>query len=162
MNIKTGFSFIIAIQNWMDSRAGQTFLNYAYNWGAAVVILGTLFKLTHLSGANTLLFIGMGTEVFVFLISAFDRSSVFSKVREETRSSYSEYIAAPVTPDAHSEEIIKGYTKTMSEIYEKQIATMQENAVVTERIKEESVALEKNITHVNSIIGRVLNAFKAE
>lgn len=54
-------------------RAGQTFLNYAYSWGAAVVILGTLFKLTHLPGANTMLFIGMGTEVFVFFISAFDR-----------------------------------------------------------------------------------------
>ena len=57
----------------MDSVAGQTFMNYAYSWGAAVVILGTLFKLTHLPGANIMLFIGMGTEVFVFFISAFDR-----------------------------------------------------------------------------------------
>lgn len=48
-------------------------MNYAYSWGAAVVILGTLFKLTHLPGANVMLFIGMGTEVFVFFISAFDR-----------------------------------------------------------------------------------------
>lgn len=61
------------MQKWMDSVPGQTFLNYAYSWGAAVVILGTLFKLTHLPGANTMLFIGMGTEVFVFFISAFDR-----------------------------------------------------------------------------------------
>lgn len=48
-------------------------MNYAYSWGAAVVILGTLFKLTHLPGANIALFLGMGTEVFVFFISAFDR-----------------------------------------------------------------------------------------
>lgn len=53
--------------------AGQTFLNYAYSWGASIVILGTLFKLTHLPGANFFLFLGMGTEVFVFFISAFDR-----------------------------------------------------------------------------------------
>lgn len=52
---------------------GQTFMNYAYSWGAAVVILGTLFKLTHIPGANAMLFIGMGTEVFVFFISGFDR-----------------------------------------------------------------------------------------
>ena len=52
---------------------GQTFLNYAYSWGASIVILGTLFKLTHLPGANFFLFLGMGTEVFVFFISAFDR-----------------------------------------------------------------------------------------
>ena len=52
---------------------GQTFLNYAYSWGASIVILGTLFKLTHLPGANFFLFLGMGTEVLVFFISAFDR-----------------------------------------------------------------------------------------
>lgn len=66
-------NFIYFMQKWMDSVPGQTFLNYAYSWGAAIVILGTLFKLTHLPGANTMLFIGMGTEVFVFFISAFDR-----------------------------------------------------------------------------------------
>ena len=64
---------IYRIQKWMDSVAGQTFMNYAYSWGASIVILGTLFKLTHLPGANAMLFIGMGTEVFVFFISAFDR-----------------------------------------------------------------------------------------
>ncbi len=66
-------NFIYFMQKWMDSVPGQTFMNYAYSWGAAVVILGTLFKLTHLPGANVMLFIGMGTEVFVFFISAFDR-----------------------------------------------------------------------------------------
>ncbi|WP_419521119.1 gliding motility protein GldL [Leyella stercorea] len=64
----------------MDSVPGQTFLNYAYSWGASVVILGTLFKLTHLPGANIMLFAGMGTEVFVFFISAFDRP--FDKTQE--------------------------------------------------------------------------------
>lgn len=57
----------------MDSVAGQTFLNYAYSWGAAIVILGTLFKLTYLPYANFFLYLGMGTEVFVFFLSAFDR-----------------------------------------------------------------------------------------
>ena len=67
------FNVIYRLQKWMDSVPGQTFLNYAYSWGASVVILGTLFKLTHLPGANFWLFLGMGTEVFVFLLSAFDR-----------------------------------------------------------------------------------------
>ena len=64
---------VYKLQKWMDSVPGQTFLNYAYSWGASIVILGTLFKLTHLPGANFFLFLGMGTEVFVFFISAFDR-----------------------------------------------------------------------------------------
>lgn len=58
----------------MDSLAGKTFLNYLYSWGAAIVILGALFKLTHIPGANLMLFIGMGTEVVVFFFFAFDRS----------------------------------------------------------------------------------------
>ena len=66
-------NIIYRLQKWMDSVPGQTFLNYAYSWGAAVVILGTLFKLTHLPGANFWLFLGMGTEVVVFFLSAFDR-----------------------------------------------------------------------------------------
>lgn len=67
------FNIIVRLQRWMDSVPGQTFLNYAYSWGASIVILGALFKLTHLFGADIMLFIGMGTEVIVFFLSAFDR-----------------------------------------------------------------------------------------
>ena len=67
------YNIVYRLQKWMDSVPGQTFLNYAYSWGASVVILGTLFKLTHLPGANLMLFLGMGTEVIVFFLSAFDR-----------------------------------------------------------------------------------------
>ena len=73
MTTYSKFNFVYRLQKWMDSVPGQTFLNYAYSWGASIVILGTLFKLTHLPGANFFLFLGMGTEVFVFFISAFDR-----------------------------------------------------------------------------------------
>ena len=66
-------NFVYRLQKWMDSVPGQTFLNYAYSWGASIVILGTLFKLTHLPGANLMLYLGMGTEVVVFFLSAFDR-----------------------------------------------------------------------------------------
>ena len=67
------YNIVYRLQKWMDSVPGQTFLNYAYSWGASIVILGTLFKLTHLPGANLMLFFGMGTEVVVFFLSAFDR-----------------------------------------------------------------------------------------
>ena len=73
MTTYSKINIIYRLQKWMDSVPGQTFLNYAYSWGASIVILGTLFKLTHLPGANFFLFLGMGTEVFVFFISAFDR-----------------------------------------------------------------------------------------
>lgn len=61
------------VQHFLISYEGKTVLNFLYSWGAAIVILGALFKLTHLPGANLMLYIGMGTEVFVFFISAFDK-----------------------------------------------------------------------------------------
>lgn len=80
MSVYSKYNLVYRLQKWMDTVAGQTFLNYTYSWGASVVILGALFKLTHLPGANVMLFIGMGTEVFVFFISAFDRP--FDKTAE--------------------------------------------------------------------------------
>ncbi|WP_291530012.1 gliding motility protein GldL [Bacteroides sp. UBA939] len=60
------------LQDFMASYRGKVIMNYAYSWGAAIVIAGTLCKLTHLPGANLMLWLGMGTEVLVFFISAFD------------------------------------------------------------------------------------------
>ena len=83
-------NIILRIQDWIESVAGQTFLNYAYSWGAAVVILGALFKLTHIPGANAMLFIGMGTEVVVFFISGFDRPAALKREEELERTADSE------------------------------------------------------------------------
>ena len=80
MTTYSKLNVIYRLQKWMDSVPGQTFLNYAYSWGASIVILGTLFKLTHMSGADFFLFLGMGTEVLVFFLSAFDRP--FDKTTE--------------------------------------------------------------------------------
>ena len=68
-------SMITRFQDFLETRKGQTILNYLYSWGAAIVILGALFKLTHIKGADLMLFIGMGTEVLVFIISGFDRQA---------------------------------------------------------------------------------------
>jgi len=47
-------------------------MNFAYGMGAAVVIIGALFKLMHWPGASAMLIIGLGTEAFIFGLSAFD------------------------------------------------------------------------------------------
>lgn len=81
-------NIVVRLQHWMDSVPGQTFLNYAYSWGAAIVILGALFKLTHLSGGDFMLFIGMGTEVVVFFLSAFDRPFDKNEIGKELPHDY--------------------------------------------------------------------------
>ncbi len=57
----------------MRWEGGQRLFNFAYSIGAAIVIWGALFKILHLPGGNTLLCIGMGTEVIMFILTAFDR-----------------------------------------------------------------------------------------
>lgn len=58
---------------FISSEKGQRFFNFAYSIGAAIVIWGALFKILHLPGGNTLLSVGMGTEVLMFVLTAFDR-----------------------------------------------------------------------------------------
>ena len=47
-------------------------MNFCYGMGAAVVIIGALFKLMHWPGASAMLIIGLGTEALIFGLSAFD------------------------------------------------------------------------------------------
>ncbi|MPT34605.1 MAG: gliding motility protein GldL, partial [Flavobacterium sp.] len=47
-------------------------MNFAYGMGAAVVIVGALFKIMHWPGASPMLIIGLGVEAFIFALSAFD------------------------------------------------------------------------------------------
>ncbi|AEW87126.1 gliding motility protein GldL [Flavobacterium columnare NBRC 100251 = ATCC 23463] len=47
-------------------------MNFAYGFGAAVVIVGALFKLMHWPGASAMLIAGLGTEALIFGLSAFE------------------------------------------------------------------------------------------
>ena len=60
------------IDNLVRSKTYKTFMGYLYGWGAAVVIIGALFKIMHWPGANIMLIAGMGTETVIFFLSAFE------------------------------------------------------------------------------------------
>ena len=61
-----------SIRGFFSGDKGQRTFNYAYSIGASVVILGSLFKILHLPGADLMLIIGMGTEAAIFFLSSFD------------------------------------------------------------------------------------------
>ena len=73
--MKQNKSAISRFQDFLETEKGQTILNYLYSWGAAIVILGALFKLTHIEGADLMLFLGMGTEVLTFIVNGFERQT---------------------------------------------------------------------------------------
>jgi len=51
-------------------------MNFTYGMGAAVVIVGALFKIQHWPGASALLITGLLTEAFIFALSAFEAPDV--------------------------------------------------------------------------------------
>lgn len=59
-------------KGFLESRGFKLFMKYLYGIGAAVVIGGALFKIMHWPYANQMLIAGMGTEVLVFFVSAFE------------------------------------------------------------------------------------------
>ncbi len=69
----------------------KTFMGYVYGWGAAVVMIGALFKLEHLQYSGVLLAVGLCTEAFIFFLSAFEpplEIPEWSRVYPELKEDY--------------------------------------------------------------------------
>jgi gliding motility-associated protein GldL len=66
-------------------------MSVAYGLGASIVIIGALFKITHIRGANEALFVGMVTEAIIFALSALQKPHVeydWSKVHPQLDEDY--------------------------------------------------------------------------
>jgi len=58
---------------FLETKRGKNFMAKLYGIGAAVVILGALFKIQHWTGADEMLILGLGTEAIIFFFSAFEK-----------------------------------------------------------------------------------------
>jgi len=59
-------------KSFFESKKFKTTMNFVYGIVAAVVIVGALFKILHLKGADIMLSVGLLTEAGIFVISAFE------------------------------------------------------------------------------------------
>lgn len=57
----------------VNSKRFKNFMSKLYGWGAAVVILGAMFKILHYPGADIMLIVGLTTEAVIFFFSAFEK-----------------------------------------------------------------------------------------
>jgi len=71
-NLPEKKSLRLQLSEFMGSYRGKTLFNFFYGFGASLAILGLMFKLLHLGGANIMLGIGLGTEAFIFALSSFE------------------------------------------------------------------------------------------
>ncbi|MDR0743671.1 MAG: gliding motility protein GldL, partial [Tannerella sp.] len=65
--------YLNRLEMYLSSQKGKRVLGFCYSIGAAVVIIGALFKILHLPSANLVLTVAMITEALVFVISGFER-----------------------------------------------------------------------------------------
>ncbi|MBR0176648.1 MAG: gliding motility protein GldL [Bacteroidales bacterium] len=65
----TGFK---KFQAFTQSKKYKSFMGAVYGIGAAIVMVGAYFKLTHIAGADLMLAIGLGVEALIFFLSAFE------------------------------------------------------------------------------------------
>ena len=76
----------------------KTIMPKVYGIGAAVVIIGALFKILHMPGADEMLMIGLSTEAVIFFLSAFEpphQEVDWSKVYPELAEEYEAPAVAP-------------------------------------------------------------------
>ena len=170
-------NIISKLQRWMDSVPGQTFMNYAYSWGASIVILGTLFKLTHLPGANFFLFLGMGTEVFVFFIAAFDRpfekgtdideENVPVQGQKPEMVSFSPEIEdlarrVGMMPDTEDTKMFKEVFTSIYDVYKQQLVKLHSQLDSIDKMDEQMKIQAAYIGELNKIYGKMLDAIKVK
>ena len=69
-------SLLSSIEQVTEAKWYKLMMPKLYGWGAAVVILGALFKIEHLPGASYMLMAGLGMEAIIFFFSAFEKPHV--------------------------------------------------------------------------------------
>jgi gliding motility-associated protein GldL len=94
---------------YLSSDRGKRLLNFFYSWGASIVILGAMFKILHVAGANTMLAAGMITEFLVFFIFGFEKPSsdyhwedVFPVLKSKNPMDRPDFSNTPVSAIIHS------------------------------------------------------------
>lgn len=149
-------------KGFLKSRTGKVTMNFIYGAAAAVVIVGALFKILHWPGANEMLIIGMFTEAFVFLISAFDPPSdgyewerVYPILAEKDpeipalESGASDW-TAPQLPEIPS-DLFTGLSNTMADLNQEvsKLGSVADAAGATNEYADRIRSASSKIEHLN-------------
>ena len=165
------------VERFLSSDRGQSFFNFAYSIGAAIVIWGALFKILDLPGGDLLLTVGMGTEVIMFILTAFDRPPreyrwedvfpVLDSHRDADRPVMTGASGLAVTPAAprqasgdvndhvariaEAADALAGVSATLMEQYKAAGSDSEEISRVSADYLEQMRSLTRNIAGLNAI-----------
>lgn len=168
------------IERFLHGEKGQRFFNFAYSIGAAIVIWGALFKILHLPGGSLLLCIGMGTEIAMFILTAFDRPPreyawedvfpVLDTKNAEDRPDFSHSNTLPQGGVAISDDLQTGVVPQVAvpQISGEQLAQGEEIAQASREylegmqgIAEQLKTLNETTRALNDVSSTLLNSYQA-
>jgi gliding motility-associated protein GldL len=151
--------------SFFESKKFKTTMNFVYGIGAAVVIVGALFKILHLKGADLMLSVGLLTEAAIFVISAFepvhmdpDWSLVYPELaggeptekKKSTGGSVSQQLDSMLAQAKIGPELIEslgtGLTSLSSNV--KEMANLSNAAVATNEYAESASKAAKNMSSI--------------
>jgi hypothetical protein len=135
--------------------------NMLYGFGAAIVILGALFKIQHWEGGSLLLTIGMITEVLIFTYSAFEK-----KTEEIDESSRTDPYNPTAIIKAQKEYVkeIKDAIKNISlinEVHKNQLKLVKDSTDAYKTINTEANSLAQHTYFMSKTYCSILKAMKS-
>jgi gliding motility-associated protein GldL len=162
-----------------ESKGWKKTMAYAYGWGAAIVIIGALFKITHWPGADMMLIIGMSVEAVIFFLSAFeplheevDWSLVYPELagmEGEDRAvkgpegSVSQQLDSMLAEAKVGPELIEGLGNGLKSLSENvgNMADLSGATVATKEYAENIVKVNSNLVGMNNSYDRAMTALDA-
>lgn len=135
-------------------------MNFAYGMGAAVVIIGALFKITHIEigplTGNLMLTVGLLVEAAIFALSAFEPVE-----DEHVNSKSGGNIGHPDLDNSYKEykkelDTASKQLRSINELYKTQLESAEDLKELRNKTKE----LVSNLTSINDTVGGVINILK--
>ena len=165
-------------KSFFESKKWKKTMNFIYGVGAAVVIVGALFKILHLPGANIMLSVGLLTEAGIFTISAFepvhsepDWSLVYPELAggeptDRKGGSVSQQLDSMLTQAKVGPELIESLGSGLQSLSSnvKDMASMSSAAVATTEYAESASKAASNmnaISESSSVVSDSLGTFSS-
>lgn len=139
------------------SKKWKLFMAKLYGFGAAVVIVGAMFKIMHWPGAGAMLVIGLSTEAVIFIFSAFEPihedpkwELVYPELALAHADDFDPHAIEHKKHDHHEEESKESVSAKLDKM-------LEDAKIEPEMIKSLGEGL-KNLSDASNKIGDVSNA----
>lgn len=157
------------MKNILNGRAGRAFFNVCYSWGACLVILGAVLKIMNAPLDDTFLMIGLGVEVFIFFISAFEEPDrvykwerAFPELDSKTNNAQRASSRIKKTEklqklEENMNKLNEIYLGKLNEMYEEQIKAAKDGKVI-EELNKNTERMAENLSQLNEKYKKMLNS----